>query len=737
MFSLRHLDGYQDEANVHSSQHSKSQLTAQGLYTPPPSTAASSFILQLCSLPPSSLIVPQSHNFGVCDPALLFIAMAAQTTDRLIDLTPPPSVTASPAVLNPISVHHGDHSDGAPSAAPEDQHIIGLSNVSPSRGFITAPEQSLEIEANNYNRSNQDKRHGNAHQRSYKKRAECLEIFQGIQNALWGQFHQIQSIVFDSKEVEQVLQELAEEELDIDLVRALRTLGNSLTGVRHILKGNIIMMEEAKANPSPSSSESGSSTPPSDERDVPNSRAESPDTEIDLLLDDGQLDAQFDDVSDFIDVDQLSENWEAEMPEEDVLFVDTPGGNAPFHLDLEYQSDVAEVYVTTPTTGLQSRRVMLTNLPPDATMSQITRGIQCHGGLLGIMMLKTAPILGNDTKTAMLEFVYHQAAAEFSHDASISPLLYKAKNGDVYSANAWLISSSSYGFGRIDKGLLDNGCARRFLLKGFPKECIWYFISTIGINNIVSADYDEANDGLTVEFATLFQANKADWLIFSGRFSDFYTINPEDGKFRRFLRDSTHESEVLSRIRPRQRESPISRRSGDDLEAQWNRYPYNDYLPPHLRRAAAEMGPTRIPLKTRLALQYDIDESEVDDYLYDLENHKDTEYRILGSSMTLTRRKYGWSMSAEDEAKLLLENTLHEPDWAEYWDEHFKACGEINRRKWEHYGMVAKHRREMAEEQGLREHTVPKCPKGCEMGCRDIKAVPAAAVVKKFLERSK
>ncbi|KAH0526711.1 hypothetical protein TsFJ059_010001 [Trichoderma semiorbis] len=659
--------------------------------------------------------------------------MAVPNADRLIDLTPPPSVTAS-------SFHHGDQGDATVSADPPVQHMIGQSNVSSSQAFITAPGQSLETQANNYNNSNQDKRHGNEHQRSYKKRDECLEIFQEIQNALWRQFHQIQSIVFDSKEVEHMLQELAEEELDIDLVRALRTLGNSLTGVRHILKGNIIMMEEAKANPSLDSSESGSSTPQSDERGVSNSRAESPDTvetEIDLLIDDGLPDEQIIDMTELTDDEQffLTENGGIELPEEAVSFVDTPGGNAPFHLDLEYQSDVAEVYVTTPTTGLQSRRVMLTNLPPDATMSQITRGIQCHGGILGIMMLKTAPIFGNDTKTAMLEFVYHQSAAEFAHDANNSPLLYKAKNGDIYSAHAWLISSSSYGFGRIDKGLLDNGCARRFLLKGFPKECIWYFISTFGTNNIVSADYNEANDGLTVEFATLFQANRADWLIFSGRFFDFYTISPDDAKFRMFLADPTHINEALSRIRVRQRESPISHPFGDDLEEQWNRYPYNDYLPPHLRKSAAELGPTRVSLKTRLALQYDIDESEVDDYLDDLEAHKDTEYRIIGSDITLTRRKWGWKISAEDEAKLLLENTLHEPDWADYWDEHFKACGEINRRKWEHYGMVAKHRREKAEEQGLAPDTVPKCPKSCEMGCRDIKAVPAAAVVKKFLEK--
>ncbi|KAM6485936.1 hypothetical protein HDV62DRAFT_403305 [Trichoderma sp. SZMC 28011] len=666
--------------------------------------------------------------------------MAAQTTGRLIDLTPPPSVMASPVLLNSTSFHHGDQGDDTVSADPPAQHTIGQSNVSPSQAFITAPGQSLEIEANNYNNSNQDKRHGNERQRSYKKRAECLEIFQEIQNALWRQFHQIQSIVFDSKEVEHVIQELAEEELDIHLVRALRTLGNSLTGVRHILKGNIIMMEEAKANPCLSSSESGSSTPQSDEQGVSNSRAESPDTvetEVDLLLDDGLPDEQIIDMTELTDDEQffLTENRDMELPEETVSFVDTPGGNAPFHLDLEYQSDVAEVYVTTPTTGLQSRRVMLTNLPPDATMSQITRGIQCYGGLVGIMILNTAPILGNDTKTAMLEFVYHQSAAEFTHDANSSRLLYEAKNGDVHSANAWLISSSSYGFGRIDKGLLHTGCARRFLLKGFPKECIWYFINAIGMNNIVSVDYNEANDGLTVEFTTLFQANKADWLVFSGRFSDFYTINPEGANWRMFLADSTHTNESLSRIRARQRESPISHLYGEDLEEQWNRYPYNDYLPPHLRKSAAELGPTRVSLKTRLALQYDIDESEVDDYLDDLEARKDTEYRIIGSDITLTRRKWGWKISAEDEAKLLLENTLHEPDWADYWDEHFKACGEINRRKWEHYGMVAKHRREKAEEQGLGPDTVPKCPKSCEMGCRDIKVVPAAAVVKKFLEK--
>ncbi|UKZ79828.1 hypothetical protein TrVFT333_007591 [Trichoderma virens FT-333] len=648
----------------------------------------------------------------------------------------------SPTTFSPMSAHHGEQGDNIVSADPGGQRAtpngLGQSNVSSSQSFVTAPRRGrgLRTEANNSNDSNQTKGDQNEHQRNYKKRAECLEIFQDIQDALWQQFHQMQTIVFDSKEIECTLQELSIEEFDIELIRALRTLGNSLTGVRHILKGNIVMMEEAKAAPSPSSSVASSSTPQSDEHGMTSSRVGSPDTvetEPDLLLDDVTFDLEITGTSD-VDGDQPIDNWNIALTEGDDPFVDTSGEDATIPLDLNYKPDAADIHMPASHTGIRSRRVILKNLPPDATLPLITRGIRCHGGLVSMMMINTAPIFGDNTKTAILEFMHHQSAVQFTNATNKSPLLYKAKNGDVYSADPWLVPSSSYGFGRIDRGLIDNKCTRVLLLKGFPKECIWYFINAVGMNNIAYADYDQSLDGFTVAFTSLFQANKADWLIFQGRFSDFYTINPQDAKFRIFLQDSTHVVE-RSRVNARQLETPIIHRSGDDFEEQWNRYPYNDYLPPHLRKAAAQSGPTRLSLKTRLALQYDIDESEVDDYLDDLEKYKDTEYRLIGSSITLKRRKWGWSISAEDENKLFLANTLHEPEWAEHWDEHFKSCGEINRRRWEHYGMVAKHRREKAAEQGLSLDSVPKCPKGCEMGCRDIKTVPAAPVVKKFFEK--
>lgn len=91
-------------------------------------------------------------------------------------------------------------------------------------------------------------------------------------------------------------------------------------------------------------------------------------------------------------------------------------------------------------------------------------------------------------------------------------------------------------------------------------------------------------------------------------------------------------------------------------------------------------------------------------------------------------------MTDEDNTKLLLANTLHEPDWAEHWDEYFKNRGEINVRTWEAYGMLAKHREEKAAEQGLDLGAVPKCDKECEMECQDIKKTPVDGEIKKWLK---
>lgn len=411
-------------------------------------------------------------------------------------------------------------------------------------------------------------------------------------------------------------------------------------------------------------------------------------------------------------------------------------------IHLDFHSDFTtlygrRLYIPSPTNtsaAAQSRRVILRNLPPDAKLPQIVRGIQTHGLITNIVPLNTVPITKNTTKTIMVEFLHPIAAADFVRAIQTTPLIYEDKNSERHNAHAWIIPTASFGLSWIDQEIVSQRYSRSLQLKGFPSDYIWYFISKVGLQHIVRVERDVANDSLCVEFTSLWHARRVDELIWRRKFSDIYQYCGQKGTFKMIVPDVTQISDHVAK-------TPcgiIKCLPQDDLQGYWNTHPYN-YSPPHFEKAAAaQQAPTRLSLQKRLALQHDIEEDEVDNLLYDLENHKDTDYKIIGSNITITRRKWSWSMSDEDDTKLLMANTLHEPDWAEHWDEYFLNRGEINIRTWEQYGMLAKHRRSRAAEQGLISlGAVPICEKGCGMGCRDIKKTPVTAVVKKYLCVSK
>lgn len=126
--------------------------------------------------------------------------MDVRTTDRLIDFASLPSNMASPATFGSVSAHREERGDNTVFSEPEDQYVasngLGQLNVFFEQPF-TAPEQNLGTEANNPSDSNYPERGRNEHPKNYKKRAECFEIFHGIQNVLRDQLHQIQTIVFE------------------------------------------------------------------------------------------------------------------------------------------------------------------------------------------------------------------------------------------------------------------------------------------------------------------------------------------------------------------------------------------------------------------------------------------------------------------------------------------------------------------------------------------------------------
>ncbi|KAH0491076.1 hypothetical protein TgHK011_002519 [Trichoderma gracile] len=672
--------------------------------------------------------------------------MDPRIADRLIDLTPPASKTASPTTGSAL-IRHEQQGRNAVLIQFEDEPTtpsgLGQPDVSSSPSLIAVPEEGPAAKTHISSHSaNKSKGEEPQVQGIQKRGARNIDKVQEIQTALWQGLHQLQYIVFEANELEETIKGSHQDAMDNSLLLAIRAVSRSITGVRHIVKSNIAMLQEASGIPSslkavdaPGKASEEFATPELPGRVTKVQDTSKHDDEADLLLDyvssatENTRDTHVDSSG-----DQTLAAWNIPSPGAADPFVDSSqrGGC----LSLAFHSAVTSIegYLSPRlwVLGLPSRRVILKNLPPDITLAHISRGIRSQGGLISILILNTATIFKSQTKTVMMEFANPKSAADFTTAACSTPVIYETKLGRQYRAEAWLIPTPSYHISRVNKACIFGKCTRAMMFKGFPKESIWYFIKTVGLTKVVHADYDAINDSLTVEFTAVYEASKVDRLIWGGAFSDFYHYDEANGQFRLSLDDSTDIYE--SKHDPRPRENPVKHHSDDDLHAKWNCHPYNDYVPPRLRTAPT--GSTRLPLRTRIALQRRIDETEVDSYLEDLEKHEDTEYRIVGSSATVKRRKHGWSITDEDENKLLLANTLHDPEWADYWDEHYKCKGEINRRKYEHYGMVSRHRREVAAEQGLDMEAVPDCPKGCEMGCRDMKKTPAAPVVEEFLTAS-
>ncbi|POR38509.1 Uncharacterized protein TPAR_01289 [Tolypocladium paradoxum] len=449
--------------------------------------------------------------------------------------------------------------------------------------------------------------------------------------------------------------------------------------------------------------------------------------------------------------------WDIAQTGDGDPFVDattkTALGGPPPALALTYHPEIAtlawpRIYMPSSPDGtnphLRSRRVFFGNLPPSTVLAQLLRGICCYGGIITASIVPDLGRYSNaGSRAAVVEFVYPDSAAQFAHsvDAKEIILRYAAEDGTVYDAQVSLVLTDSFFYTTLDHKLLESGATRALGLQSFPIGSVWRFLSVIGIRHITDVWYNEEQGDLVVEFTSLFQADRAQRNIERGGF-DFYC--PAGGPRLRYVSDSTQgaRDRVLDGT---SRASIVGHVPMDHLHRAWNRLPYNchgsgQHRPVPLPRdekqltdsapfpCAASPSPTEA-----LAEALCIPPSEVSSYLAERNAFQDTEYRIVGSTIKLVRRAWSWSISAEDDTKLLMSSTISEPGWEDEWDRHFEAHGSINLRTWARYGRLARHRREKAIELGVEEWRVPRCEARCPWGCSDIKATPLPGVITEYL----
>lgn len=125
--------------------------------------------------------------------------MDASTTDHLISLVPSPSMTVSPC---PGLVQPEEHSSNTELLELQTQRVSlnrpNTTEIYDGESFITAPEFLPRHSTNSAIQSNRTNLVQNGLLENYKKRDECLAIFQDIKYVLCKQLHQLQRTLFEA-----------------------------------------------------------------------------------------------------------------------------------------------------------------------------------------------------------------------------------------------------------------------------------------------------------------------------------------------------------------------------------------------------------------------------------------------------------------------------------------------------------------------------------------------------------
>lgn len=189
---------------------------------------------------------------------------------------------------------------------------------------------------------------------------------------------------------------------------------------------------------------------------------------------------------------------------------------------LNYHSDIARItspilHASAPKSmkELQSRRVMLTNLPENISYPQLLRGVRRYvvENIASILPRKTSAQgrQRSANECALLEFSYVKDTNTFVSKCQAQPLCYRDEQGAIKQALVRIVPTTSY-----DKPWnfqAPKEAERVLNIYGFPNTALWFFIFSIGVRGITLLHSEEATGMLHVEFMTSSHRIKAQKLL--------------------------------------------------------------------------------------------------------------------------------------------------------------------------------------------------------------------------------
>ncbi|CAG9980413.1 unnamed protein product [Clonostachys byssicola] len=417
----------------------------------------------------------------------------------------------------------------------------------------------------------------------------------------------------------------------------------------------------------------------------------------------------------------------------------------------------------------ESRRVTISNLPSGVSIAQVLRGVRGFGSVADVFLFDTAKVDGQGTKAAAIEFVSGTSATTFAWSASSTFYLEYEDSEVRRTADVWLVP------GRTHRSKLTSAfknITRRLRIDKFPIHAVWFFICAVGGEKaVVYADYNHSAgyEALTIEFVSLGHSAQAYGLLLNKEFP-FY--HPSSGSLHWIAEDETrlglsspsnssHTPDDSSNSVDLPSSGSINYFADDELADDGSE---SDLPSPHpgcrtppdnspKREFVAYIAPNQLAIsfdKVPYNEDWPVHKYRIMD-LYHLEPHsrekieeaRKNEVEMLAKCLGLNRKKWSWEATYEGSYKLAcfswdtllssMNNQRLERVWGAFFHKHQRLT--INLQKWEAYGRLAQHRRELCEQQGLPDGDIPNCSAACEFGCLEIKDTPVSDVIREFLEQ--
>lgn len=158
-----------------------------------------------------------------------------------------------------------------------------------------------------------------------------------------------------------------------------------------------------------------------------------------------------------------------------------------------------------------SRRILITDVPTNIHLYSILRAVH-SGPLLSAFIHDTTPLHG--TKTALLEFLYHEAATNFLESLQDGTLTLTSSEGAAITFHAWRAPYSSAPVPERVAIPIRGGASRVVVATGFPRQCIYPFMVEtdlhrgMGLQSVVEISYSEVEGlmgmgTLTIELSSV------------------------------------------------------------------------------------------------------------------------------------------------------------------------------------------------------------------------------------------